>query len=125
DADSLAASDQEIDALEQNTTTTPCREAFCVEDDVPRARRWGETEADTFGDGPDVFGSIDLLELVEHLASTLRLLRLLSRDVATNEVFGLVDERSLPFGERPLTFQIIGACRCIVGVAKRINAQPL
>ena len=82
-------------------------EALRVEDDVAGARRRREAEAHALGDGPHVLGAVDALELVEHLAPALRLLRLLAGDVLADEVLGLVDEGGLPLGERALAREVL------------------
>src|SRR5207249_10209341 len=88
DADAVAALHQEIDAVEERAAAARAGEALRFEDDVARAWRRDETKGDALGDGPHVLGSFDRLELLEHLAPALRLLRLLTGDVLADEVFG-------------------------------------
>jgi len=73
DADALAATDEEIDALEEHASAARRPEILRVEDDVAGARRGSEAEADAVGDRPHVLGTGDAIELVEHLAAALRL----------------------------------------------------
>src|SRR5262249_17671233 len=109
DADALTAAHEELDALEQRAAAALGRQALRVEQDAARARRGREAEADALGHRPDVLRPLDAIELLQHLAAALRLLRLLPRDVLANEVLGLLDEGLLPLGERAFALEIVGA----------------
>ena len=58
----------------------------------PWGARFGDAEADALGARPHVFGAPHALDFVEHLLARLRLLGLLPRHVAADEVLGLLDE---------------------------------
>ena len=99
------------------------REVLRVDDDVTGARRRREAEAHALRDRPHVFGALDAIELVEHLAPALRLAALLPRDVLADEVLGLVDERLLPLEDGALAREIIGAGDGVRAVAQGVHAE--
>ena len=108
-----------VDAREEHAPAARRAEALRVEHDVAGARGRGEAERDALRGGPDVLGALEAIELVEHLAPALRLLRLLPGDVLADEVLGLGDEGLLPLGERALAREVLLAGDGVVGVARR------
>jgi hypothetical protein len=88
----LAAPHEQIDAIEERAPAALGAEPARVEHDVARARRLAKRKRTFSADGPDVLRAIHRVELVEHLAAALRLLRLLPGDVLADEVLGLGDE---------------------------------
>jgi hypothetical protein len=123
DADALAAADEQVDAAEEGPSPSRGEEALGVEHDVPRAHRRGKPERDALGDLPDVLGPLEPLELAEHLAPALGLLRLLAGDVATDEVFRLADEGLLALHDRALPGEVLLAGDGVVRVLERVHAE--
>ena len=123
DPDAIAAAHEQVEPFEELAAAAQRAEPFRVEDDVAGSRRGREPEAYFFGDRPHVLGVVEAVELFEHLAPALRLLRLLPRDVFADEVLGLVDESLLPLGELALSFQVRFARDGVIGVAKRVDAE--
>jgi hypothetical protein len=123
DTDPVAATHQEIDPLEQLAAAPRSKKPFGIEHDVARTRRRGESKRDFFCHGPHVFRHARAVELFEHLAPALSLLRLLPCDVLADEVFRLVDERLLSFGQASFALQIRLARDGVIGVLEWIGAE--
>src|SRR5262249_30553249 len=123
DADAFTAAYEELEPFEQRAPPARGREGLCVEDDVARAGRRHEAERDALRGGPHVLGALEPVELLEHLAPALRLLRLLAGDVLADEVFRLGDQALLALDQRSLAREVTLPRHDVVRIAQRVDAK--